>query len=100
MYLVCSVASVARSQDTLKIQNPENAITPDLRSIDIRELPEIIKQKISGEEYSSWILQGAFKTMNNDRSGRDSAQYYVVELRKESETIRVWFDEKGNEKED
>ncbi len=100
MYLVCSAATVARSQDTLKIQNQEKAITPELRSIDTRELPEIIKQKISGEEYSSWILQGAYKTRNNDRSQRNIPQYYVVELRKESETIRVWFDEKGNEKED
>ncbi len=100
MCLVCSAATVARSQDTLKIQNPANAITPELRPIDIRELPEVIKLKISGEDYSSWILQGAYKSMNNDGSHRDNPQYYVVELKKDRETIRVWFDEKGNEKED
>ena len=95
------LAGAAYGQDTLRIQHP-GSTQEHLEEIDLQELPEIIKLKLSGEDYSSWILQSAYKARHNKNAGvqQSDSTYYVVELKKEDETIRVWFDREGNQKRD
>ena len=91
------VAPLAEAQDTLRIHQNAGAEKEILQEIDVRELPEIIKQKLGSQEYSSWILQSAYRQEGN---GGNIAQPvdsvgYVVELKKGGATIRVRFDNRG-----
>lgn len=91
---------IAQGQDTLRIQ-PDAAVSDQhLQEINIRELPEIIKQKLSSQQYSSWILQAAFREQRGSNIGADPADSsnYIVELRKDDATIRVRFNNVGNRK--
>ena len=99
-FLVFSAAAAGYCQDTLKIQSQQSVTTDSLQEIDIPELPEVIKENISGEDYSSWILQKAYRTVGKpgDAVQLPGTLYYVVELKKDDEIIRVWFDEEGNER--
>ncbi len=98
--ILFAFVTVAFGQDTLKIQGSEKRAVQKLRPIDVRELPGPIKKKISGEDYSSWILQRAYETDGRSNGQPADSLYYVVELRKGNETIRLWFDEEGHEQED
>ena len=50
----------ASAQDTLRIQPRERQRDERLQEIDIREPREVIKQELSSNQYSSWILQSAY----------------------------------------
>ena len=90
------------AQDTLKIV-AQPSIEPDqpLQRIKVSDLPDAIGEKISGEEYSGWMLKAAYRTVppKSDGTEADSVDY-VVELKKEEETIRVRFDGNGELSED
>ncbi len=98
---LCIAAAAANAQDTLKIL-PQGNEPSHLIAIDVQKLPEMVREKISGDEYNSWVVQHAYKSpgkSTGENNRRDSV-YYVVEMKKGDETIRVWFDPDGNKKED
>jgi hypothetical protein len=99
--ILFGMAAAGRAQDTLKIQPFPAEQDQAVQKIDIQELPEIIKQKVASEDYSTWILQSAYKV--SAKSGEtqvpDSVDY-IIELKKDGETIRVRFDNAGNRKAD
>ena len=91
------IAPLADAQDTLRIHPNTAEENEELKEIDVRELPEIIKQKLASPDYSSWILQSAYREEGDDGNITqpvDSVDY-VVELRKGEATIRVRFDNAG-----
>lgn len=99
--ILFAMAIAASGQDTLKIQPYPAEQDQAIQEIDIQELPEIIKQKVASEDYSSWILQSAYKVSakSGEPQAADSVDY-IIELKKDNETIRVRFDNAGNRKED
>ena len=95
--LLSVLAFYAQGQDTLKIrQNGVEKEDEKLQQIDIRELPEIIKVKLASSDYTSWILQAAYKAPGKVEGQVD----YVVELKKDNDVVRVRFDDSGNRKKD
>ena len=94
---LCSVATSSHSQDTLTIQPQKSMLTDSLVEIWTFHLPEVIIKNISSDDYSGWILQKAYKAIETTPNQRTRSSY-VVELRKDDETIRMWFDEQGNPK--
>jgi hypothetical protein len=52
--------------------------------------------KLASGDYTSWILQAAYKTPGKVEGQVD----YVVQLKKDDEVIRVRFDDSGNRKKD
>jgi hypothetical protein len=99
----CLIAlSDVNAQDTLKIL-PQTSVEQDrpLQKINVKDLPEVIKEKISGEQYSGWRLKGAYRTVPRKANDSETDNVdYVVELKKEQETIRVRFDGQGARKDD
>jgi len=99
--LLCSFMISVHAQDTLKVQPFPPQDEQRLQEIDIRELPESIKQKLSSQYYSSWILQAAYKTPVKPGGTIESDAFdYIIELKKDEEVIRVRFANAGNRRED
>ena len=95
--LICCCVHAAVAQDTLKIRPEQEQQEPSPQEIDIRELPEIIKHKLSSDQYSSWILRAAYSVADVDSATNDKDSIdYIVELKKGDEVIRVRFDDAGN----
>jgi len=97
--ILFGMAAAGRAQDTLKVQPFPAEQDQALQQINIQELPEIIKQKVASQDYSSWILQAAYKVSAKSGEAQvpDSVDY-IIELKKDDETIRVRFDDAGNRK--
>jgi len=99
IFILFCFSSLAGAQDTSKIR-PHSMDHRKIQKIDIRELPEIIKQKLSSEDYTSWILHAAYKVPagHHGEMMDGDTDDYIVELKKENEIIRVRFDNAGNRK--
>jgi hypothetical protein len=82
---------------------PQTSVEKDqpVQKINTDDLPEIVKEKVSGEQYRGWILKAAYRTlpMNGAKTETDSVDY-IVELKKENETIRVRFEGNGDRTDD
>lgn len=102
LYLMFGVIAIGNAQDTLKIQQYPQEQDQGLRKIEIRELPETARQALGSQDYSSWIVNAAYKTSvvdPNDPQDMSNVNY-LVELKKGEETKTVRFDKDGNKLKD
>ena len=99
--LVICLASAVRGQDTLRIQFHPVEKGESILEIKIQEVPELIRQKLASRDYSTWTFQSAYIVQGEmgELQIADSIDY-IIELRKDNETIRVRFDDAGNRKAD
>jgi hypothetical protein len=95
LFFVFVCAAAVRSQDTLSVNPP---MDQERVEIEIRDLPEVIRTSLQGQEYVGWTIMKAYKGHMNDPEDplAPSLEIYIVDLKNGDQTTTAIFDKDGN----
>jgi hypothetical protein len=93
--LLFACIAAVKSQDTTTINLP---LDQTREQIEIRDLPEVIRTSLQGQDYMGWTITAAYKGQMNDPKDplAPRKEIYIVGLRNGDQTTAVTFDKEGN----
>jgi hypothetical protein len=62
-----------------------------------RDLPEAVKESLKASDYAGWTVEAAYKVRmtNPDSPESEGTLIYLIEMKRQDETISVRFDKDG-----
>jgi hypothetical protein len=87
--------AAVRSQDTTSMDRPQDQMR---EQIEVRDLPEVIRTSLQGQDYMGWTVTAAYKGHMPDPSDplAPYKEIYIIDLKSGVKTTTVSFDKDGN----